>query len=367
MNKIVIASDSFKGTLTSMEVADSVETGVRAVFPDCEVIKLNVADGGEGMLDAICGVRSFQKIELEVNDPLGRRIVAPYVILEDGTALIEMAQSGGLPLLRPDERNPMKTSTYGTGEMIADALARGCRKFMMGIGGSATNDAGMGMLSALGYRFLDENGNELPGIGASLCKVTSVDGTAVIPSLKEAEFAVACDVTAPLYGPQGAAYVYAPQKGADEKMVKMLDAGLWHFADIVSEKTGMDVSGHPGAGAAGGLGYAFKSFLNTRLDRGIEIVLDAIGFDSIIKDADLVITGEGRVDSQTFTGKTVYGVAERARAQGVPVMVIAGSVQNCVEIPDSVCVVSAAHAEDELASSSDIATAAAQALLSYVR
>ena len=171
MNKIVIASDSFKGTLTSMEVADSVETGVRAVFPDCEVVKLSVADGGEGMMDSICAVRSFQKIELEVSDPLGRRIVAHYVILEDGTALVEMAKSGGLPLLGPDERNPMKTSTYGTGEMIADALARGCRKFLIGIGGSATNDAGMGMLSALGVRFLDKQGREFPGNGASLQNV----------------------------------------------------------------------------------------------------------------------------------------------------------------------------------------------------
>ena len=280
--------------------------------------------------------------------------------------LIEMAKSGGLPLLRPDERNPMKTSTYGTGEMIADALARGCRKFMMGIGGSATNDAGMGMLSALGYRFLDENGNELPGIGASLCKVTSVDGTAVIPSLKEAEFAVACDVTAPLYGPQGAAYVFAPQKGADEKMVKMLDAGLRHFADIVSEKTGMDVSDYSGAGAAGGLGYAFKSFLNTRLTPGIEMVLGTIGFDSLIADADLVITGEGRVDAQTFTGKTVYGVLQHARKYDIPVIVLAGSVRGDVKIPDSVRVVSAAPADGSFAASDDIAVSVARALHSFV-
>ena len=315
-------------------------------------------------MDSICAVRSFQKIELEVSDPLGRRIVAHYVILEDGTALVEMAKSGGLPLLGPDERNPMKTSTYGTGEMIADALARGCRKFLIGIGGSATNDAGMGMLSALGVRFLDKQGREFPGNGASLQNVVEIDVTGILPAAMESEFIVACDVTAPLYGPLGAAYVYAPQKGADEDIVQVLDAGLRHFAGIVSETTGKDVSDYPGAGAAGGLGYAFKSFLNARLEKGIEIVLDAIKFDDMIKDAGLVITGEGRVDSQTFTGKTVYGVIERARRQNIPVMIVAGSVQKGIEIPDLTRVVSTVPYEKEVASSCDIATAVAHALLS---
>ena len=330
MKKIVVASDSFKGCLSSMQVADAVERAVLQACPACDVIKIDVADGGEGTMDALQHTLGGHKIWLEVSDPLGRPVRASYVILEDGTsAVVEMAVASGLPLLSPEERNPLETSTYGTGQLIADALNKGCRKFLIGIGGSATNDAGMGMLQALGYRFTDAQGNVLCGCGESLEKVASIDASSASPALKESEFIVACDVDAPLYGPKGAAYVFAPQKGADTETVERLDNGLKHFSEVVAKS--MDVieeyAHTHGAGAAGGLGFGLMTFLNARLVSGINMVLDAIGFDSIIKDADLIITGEGRIDSQTLAGKTPYGVLQRAKLQGIPVVAIGGSVQ----------------------------------------
>ena len=324
--KIVVASDSFKGSLKSLEVADSVQKAVREVFPGCDVVKVNVADGGEGTMDALQQTLGGTRVNLTVSDPLGRPVDAYYVILEDGvTAVLEMSAASGLPLLTPEERNPSRTSTYGTGELIRDALDKGCTRFLVGIGGSATNDAGMGMLNALGYRFLDADGAVLEPVGGSLGLVESILSPQCGTS-PNASFTVACDVKAPLYGPEGAAYVFAPQKGADTQMVQSLDAGLRHFAEVAAQVTGSDFSRMQGAGAAGGLGYAFKEFLNASLERGVEMVLDAIGFDEIIAGADLVITGEGRVDSQTLTGKTPFGVAQRAIRQGIPVVAIGGSV-----------------------------------------
>ena len=348
--KIVIASDSFKGSLSSIEVAESVEKGILDVLPSCNVVKVAVADGGEGTKEALCQTLGGKTVEIPVEDPIGRTINASYVILEDGiTAVLEMSAASGLTLLTPSERNPMRTSTYGTGQLIADALGRGCRRFLAGIGGSATNDGGMGMLEALGYRFLDDDGNELSGIGASLSKVCRIDDSRVLQAVHESEFIVACDVDSPLYGPDGAAYVFAPQKGADPEMVRALDDGLRHFAEVTamymnSSENGssanlddgeyllvngnviQDVSSMPGAGAAGGLGYAFVTFLGARLKRGVDMVLDAIGFDKMIEGADLVITGEGRIDAQTLTGKTPYGVLQRASRQDIPVMALAGLV-----------------------------------------
>jgi glycerate kinase len=342
--KIVIASDSFKGSLASMEVARSVEMGILDVFPSCDVVKVAVADGGEGTMDALCQSLGGRFIRIPVQDPIGRTIFASYVILEDGnTAVLEMSSASGLTLLTPAERNPMLTSTYGTGQLIDDAIGRGCRRFLVGIGGSATNDAGMGMLKALGYRFLDADGNELSGAGASLSKVCGIDCSGVSQAVRDSEFIVACDVDSPLYGPDGAAYVFAPQKGADPDMVKALDDGLRHYADVVASYTGKipmhggpsctgetsimkDAASMPGAGAAGGLGYAFVAFFGARLQRGVHMVLDAVGFDSIIEGADLVITGEGRIDAQTLTGKTPYGVLQRASRQNIPVIALAGSV-----------------------------------------
>ena len=326
-NKVVVASDSFKGSLTSLEVAQSAARAVKEAYPSCEVVEVNVADGGEGTMDALQQTLGGRKVILEVSDPLGRPVNASYVILEDAnTAVLEMSAASGLPLLAPEERNPSKTSTLGTGELIRDALDKGCRKFLVGIGGSATNDAGMGMLHALGYRFKDASGAELAPVGGSMIKVASIDMSGRHAALSEAQFIVACDVKAPLYGPEGAAYVFAPQKGADKDMVEALDMGLRHFAEVSAAATGIDCSSFEGSGAAGGLGFAFRQFLGARLERGVEMVLDAIHFDDILKGADLVITGEGRVDSQTLTGKTPFGVAQRALRQGIPVVAIGGSV-----------------------------------------
>ena len=328
LKKIVVASDSFKGSLTSLDVAQNVEKAIREVYPLCDVLKVNVADGGEGTMEALQQTLGGVRVSLVVKDPLGREIEATYVILNDGfTAVVEMSAASGLPLLKSDERNPLKTSTYGTGQLICDALDRGCRKILVGIGGSATNDAGMGMLQALGFRFLDAQGNQLQPVGENLQLVSSIDSTGRHPDLDKTEFVVACDVKAPLYGRNGAAYVFAPQKGADQKMVEMLDAGLRHFSEVSSAMAGYDCSQMQGTGAAGGLGYAFRQYLDARLERGIEMVLDAIGFDDIISGADLVITGEGRVDSQTLTGKTPFGVAQHAHRQRIPVVVIGGSVE----------------------------------------
>ena len=330
MKKIVVASDSFKGSLSSMEVADAVERAVLQTYPLCEVVKVDVADGGEGTMDALRQTLGGRTHCVEVLDPLGRPIRASYVILDDDiTAVIEMAVASGLPLLTEEERNPLKTSTYGTGQLIADALDKGCRKFLIGIGGSSTNDAGMGMLQALGYCFLDAQSNDLRGCGESLERVSSIDDSTINPALAQSEFIVACDVDAPLDGPKGAACVFAPQKGADPETVERLDKGLKHFSEEVSKSMDAveDYAQIPGAGAAGGLGFGLMAFMNARLVSGIDMVLDAIGFDSIIKDADLIVTGEGKIDSQTMTGKAPCGVLRRAKHQGIPVVAIAGCVQ----------------------------------------
>lgn len=329
MQKIVVASDSFKGCLSSKQVADSVETGIHDVFPDCEVLKLSVADGGEGTMEALRQTLGGTEVQLLVSDPLGRLVESSYVVLNDGiTAVVEMSVASGITLLKPSELDPLKTSTRGTGEIIADALERGCRRFLIGIGGSATNDAGTGMLEALGYRFLDKDGHQLKACGGALEQIAVVDQSGAMPELTETEFIVACDVKAPLYGQTGAAYIFAPQKGADLAMVERLDDGLKHFSEVVAqcECCSEDYSNFPGAGAAGGLGFGFLSFLNARLERGIDMVLNIIGFDAIIEGADLIITGEGRIDSQTLTGKTPFGVLQRAKKQGIPVMAISGSV-----------------------------------------
>lgn len=327
-HKVVVASDSFKGCLTSMQVAEGVEAGIRKCCPDCQVVKLAVADGGEGTVDALLETMGGHSVSAEVSDPLGRPCMAEYAILSDGyTAVMEMSSASGLTLLKHEERNPLLASTYGTGQMIADALDRGCRRFLIGIGGSATNDAGMGMMEALGCRFLDEDGNALRGCGEALSRVVTLDMSDLRPEAGESEFVVACDVDSPLHGPQGAAYVYGPQKGGTPEMVIRLDDGLRNMADLIAREMGIQVADMPGAGAAGGLGGAFKAFLNAELRKGAEMVLEAIGFDEIIKDADLVITGEGRIDAQTMTGKLPYAVARRAGIRGIPVLAICGRAE----------------------------------------
>lgn len=329
MNKIVIASDSFKGSLSSLDVANSAEKGILTVYPHCQVSKINVADGGEGTVDAIIDALNGEIITITVNDPLGRPIKAQYGLTSD-TAVIEMAAASGLPLLSPEERNPLKTTTFGTGEIIMDAINRGCRKFLIGIGGSATNDAGTGMLQALGFRFYNKNDVEIiSGSGEMLANIARIDDSNVPQSVKESQFIVACDVDTPFCGPIGAAYVFAPQKGASAEIVKELDNGMFSFAKVIEKTYNLDIIPISGAGAAGGLGGAFKAFLNATLKKGIDMVLDAIDFDKKIEDADLIITGEGKIDSQTPKGKTAAGVLSRGLKAKIPVIAIGGCVEMC--------------------------------------
>lgn len=324
MRQITIAVDSFKGSLSSYDVACAAEQGILSVLPHCKVKKISIADGGEGTAQALISTLQGQWREVRVHDPLMRPIMARYGVVDEGrTAIIEMASASGLTLLSTEERNPLLTTTYGTGEMIADAVRRGARHLLIGIGGSATNDAGMGMLEALGYRFYDCKGHLVAGCGARLERVAQIDASGAMPELKECLLEVACDVKNPLYGPQGAAHIYAPQKGASPEVVERLDEGLKNFASVVNP-----TAAHTeGAGAAGGLGYALQAVLGARLRAGIEMVLDAIHFDQIISGSDLVITGEGRIDYQTIMGKAPSGVLQRASKQGIPVVAIGGSVE----------------------------------------
>ena len=336
MKRITVAVDSFKGSLSSREVADAFAEGWQHVLPECEVRKVSIADGGEGTVEALVETLGGEYVEAEVADPLGRKICARYGVVDNGrTAVIEMSAASGLPLLAPEERNPLHTSTYGTGELIADALSRGCRKFLIGIGGSATNDGGMGMLRALGYRFLDAEGGELDGTGKTLGRVAEIDDSGLITAVRESEFIVACDVNNPLYGENGAAYVYAPQKGADQATVESLDAGLRNYAEVIERYNGAKVADMPGAGAAGGLGAGFVAMLGARLERGIDMVLDAMNFAEIISGSDLVITGEGRLDRQTVMGKAPSGVLRVASSQGIPTIAIGGAVAWCEELAQS--------------------------------
>ena len=327
--KIVIASDSFKGSLTSSQVADAAALGIKESFPECIVDKICIADGGEGTASVLTEALNGQPCSIEVHDPLGRPVKAVYGIINDSrnpvTAVMDIAQASGLTLLDPSERNPMITSTYGTGEMIADALKRGCRRLLIGIGGSATNDGGTGMLEALGYRFLDSDGRIIRNCcGGTLGKIADIDDRYAMPELKEAEFIIACDVDSVFYGPEGASHIFAPQKGAGKDMVGILEAGMKSFAGVIKEKYGTDLSSARGSGAAGGLGGAFLAFLNASLKNGIDMVLDSVRFDERILDADMVITGEGRIDSQTSKGKAISGVLERASRAGIPVVALCG-------------------------------------------
>ena len=327
--KIVIASDSFKGSMSSMDVATAAITGVAEVCPEAEVVAVNVADGGEGTVDAVVDALHGELVRCVVSDPLGRPITATYGVAGE-IAVMEMAAASGLPLLTVEERNPWATSTQGTGEIIMDAIARGCRKFLVGIGGSATNDAGMGMLQAMGYRFYDANDELITdGCGGVLSRIARIDDSQVCAAVKECVFTVACDVDTPFCGPEGAAPVFAPQKGADAEMVKHLDEGMASFANVIADTYAIDIVPLAGAGAAGGMGGAFRAFLGATLKRGIDMVLDAIDFDTAIQGADLVITGEGKVDFQTAKGKTAAGVLARAKKQHIPVVAIGGCVEMC--------------------------------------
>lgn len=325
--KVVIAPDSFKGSLAATEVCRAAEEGLRRVWPDAEVVRVPMADGGEGTVEALVDATGGQVIDVEATGPLGDKVQAFFGILGDGTtAVIEMAAASGLPLVPLDKRNPMTATTRGTGELIAAALDRGCRKFIIGIGGSATNDGGAGMAQALGARLLDAEGKEIGPGGAELARLTRIDTSGMDRRLVGAEFVVASDVDNPLTGPNGASAVYGPQKGATPEMVQVLNAALANYASVIRRDLRIDVEAMPGAGAAGGLGGGLVAFLGARLEPGVEIVIETTGLKEKVSGADLVITGEGRIDFQTLYGKTPMGVARVATECGVPVAVLAGSV-----------------------------------------
>ncbi len=327
--KVVAAVDSFKGSMTSLEVAAAFEKGVKKVYKDAEFIKIPLADGGEGTVKALIDNLDGKMVNIKVKDPLMRDIDSFYGISGDGkTAVIEMAAASGLPLLSPDERNPLKATTFGTGELIKDALEKGCREFIIGIGGSATNDAGTGMLSALGYIFLDENGNELEPNGENLINIKSFKDDKVMKEVSEAKFLIACDVDNPFYGTNGAAHVYGKQKGATGDIIKILDDGMRNFSNVIEKIKKTDISNISGSGAAGGLGGAFTAFFNSELKPGIDIITEKIELENKINSSDYVITGEGRIDFQSAMGKTPSGVAKLAKKYGIPVIAIGGSVDD---------------------------------------
>lgn len=325
--RIIIAPDSYKGSVSALGVAEAMERGVLHIFPEAEIIKIPIADGGEGTVDALVTATGGQKLVQAVRGPLGDTIEAYWGVLGDGeTAIIEMAAASGLPLIPREQRDPCQASTYGTGELMKAVLDKGLRKMIIGIGGSATNDGGAGMAQALGARLLDSQGQELQPGGAALIHLAAIDLTGLDPRLAETSIMVACDVDNPLCGLRGASAVYGPQKGATPKMVSQLDEALANFACIAQQATGKDVADCSGAGAAGGLGAGLLFFTNARLRPGVEIVLEATGFTELAAQASLIITGEGRTDFQTAFGKAPVGVAKTAKQYGVPVVCLSGGL-----------------------------------------
>ena len=324
MKKCVVVSDSFKGTVSSREICAIAQQVIPRHFPACEVVCIPVADGGEGTVDCFVQAVDAQRVEVTVTNALGEKSAAAYARLGE-LAIIEMAAAAGLPQVGA-LRCPGTATTYGVGELIAHAVDSGCRKILLGLGGSATNDGGCGCAAALGVRFYDADGQSFVPVGDTLGRIARIDTAEAEALLRSVEITVMCDVTNPLYGPTGAAYVFAPQKGADAEKVKSLDAGLRHFGDVIRSQYGLDVSAMPGAGAAGGMGAGCVALLGGTIQSGIDAVLDVTGFDRQLEGADLVITGEGRIDSQSADGKVVSGVARRTRAKGVPLIAIAGGI-----------------------------------------
>ena len=324
---ILVAPDSFKGSLSSMEVAEAVKAALTEAMPGCVVRCMPISDGGEGLVQALSPSLGASVVSAKVHDPLGRTVSASYAV-SGSTAIIEMAEASGLGLVSEQERDIMEADSRGFGELVLDALNRGCRDFLLGIGGSATNDAGMGMMQALGWRFYDSSGALLPAGGGYLEKIARIDGSGADARLPEARFRVACDVDNPLFGDDGAAVVFGPQKGASEQQVEALDRGLRNFARLVHEGMGVDLQAVPGSGAAGGVGGALKAFLAAPLLPGAHLVLDALGFDTLASESDLVITGEGCLDAQSLRGKACMAVLQRSSTLGVPVVALCGIVKD---------------------------------------
>ena len=325
--KFVIAPDKYKGSLTAFEFCNAVEEGINLALEKAEIVKMPLADGGDGTIDVVKHYLKGDIVKVKVNDPMFRTIEAQYLFSkETKISYIEMAEASGLKLLKEGEKNCMLTTTLGTGELIADALQKGAKEIILGIGGSATNDAGIGMASALGFRFLDANNAVLEPKGENLIHIKTIDSSGVNPLLKNVVVKVACDVTNPLYGKNGAAYIYASQKGASNEDIEALDDGLRNYSKIVQRQFGIDAQQIDGAGAAGGMGAGSMVFLNAQLTSGIDLIKELADFDTNIKGADWVITGEGKLDDQTLSGKTISGVIKSAKNQNVSVAALCGSV-----------------------------------------
>lgn len=326
MKKCIVISDSFKGTLSSEAICTIARQEISAIFPACQVVALPVADGGEGTVDCFLSACGGEKVACRVCGPLGETIDAFYGLLPDGTAVVEMAAAAGLPLVPEGRRDPSRTTTYGVGQLLHHAVEHGARRVILGLGGSATNDGGCGAAAALGAVFTDKNGYPFVPVGATLSEIESVDASAIKQLLQGVHITAMCDIDNPMYGPQGAAAVFAPQKGADEAMVAVLDGQLRHLAGVMERRLSCHAAQLQGAGAAGAFGAGCVAFLGAELKSGIETVIETVGLPQLLQDADLVITGEGRIDHQSLRGKVICGVAQAAKAQGVPVLVIAGDV-----------------------------------------
>lgn len=329
--KVVLAPDSFKGSLSALEVVEAMREGILNVDPDAEIEPAPMADGGEGTTDNVIQAFNGSKEYVEISGPMGKPVTAKYGIFKENKCVIEVAESSGLTLLKPDELDPLHTTTFGLGQLIKDALNKGCRTFVIGLGGSATNDGGAGMAAALGYRLLDAAGNDIPHCGGALNRLSRIAADDVDERIFESDFLIACDVKNPLCGENGASVVFGPQKGADAEAVKLLDDNLKHFAEIIYRDLGKQVADIPGAGAAGGLGAGTVAFLDGKLAEGVSIIAELSELEQKIRGADLVFTGEGKCDSQTLNGKTPYGVAAIAKRNGVPAYIIAGTVGNGIE------------------------------------
>jgi len=330
MKKILLIPDSFKGTMSSEEICSIMESKILEYYPKAQVISIPVADGGEGSVDSFLAAAGGRKITATVKGPYFEDMQSFYGILPDGTAVIEMAAAAGLPLVG-DNLQPDKTTTFGVGQLIKHAVEAGSRKIIVGLGGSATNDGGTGAASALGIRFLNAAGEAFIPTGGTLNDISSIDMSSLNPLLSGIEIITMCDIDNPLCGPSGAAAVFGPQKGADEAMVKLLDANLAHMAEVIRRDLGKDIRDLPGAGAAGGMGAGMAAFLGSRLQMGIETVLDTVHFDSLLHDADMVFSGEGKIDFQSLRGKVVIGVARRTKKAGVPLIAIVGDIGDNIE------------------------------------
>ncbi len=330
--KILVAPDSFKESLSAIQVAEAISKGVLKIIPNAEIIKTPISDGGEGLLDALVNDKNGKIITVKVYDPLYRSIAAEYGILNEGTtAVIEMAKASGLELLKEQEKNPDITTSYGTGQLILDALDRGCQKIIIGIGGSATNDGGMGMVKALGGKFINKEGVELTEGGGALGELSSIDLTNFDKRISNCKIVVACDVTNKLTGENGASFVYGAQKGGSKEQLEFLDKNLEHYAAIIRNHLGIEIENINGAGAGGGMGAGLIAFLNAELKSGINLILETLEIKKYIKNIDLIITGEGKIDKQTLQGKTILGIAALAKEYHVPVIAITGKIGDNID------------------------------------